>query len=154
MPEFDADLMIACGAFEQDDVERRAADGVDDFLVLLPIGLQRALPGPIVQHAPAHRDQERLHVLHDAGTLKGADAARGQRKIDGTTRGRDRRARISAALIESDGEPAARQQQGEQGSCKSRADDIHRLPRQRSQAALPNACSKCSRKCQTSSKRL
>ena len=53
-----------------------------------------------MHHAAAHRDQQRSNMLHDAGALECADAARGEREIDRAARVGAPRARIGRALVE------------------------------------------------------
>jgi len=81
--EFDVDPRVARCCIEQCTIECRAVHGVDDFLLRSPIGLQLKPARAIVQHAAAHRDEERPNGLHDSRALERPNAARGERKIDG-----------------------------------------------------------------------
>ena len=94
------------------------------------------------------------HLLHDAGALERAHAARGERQIDGTAAlGRDL-ARIGTALVERHPQPAPREQQREQRAGEPGADDVDGALGVHAHGACCSACVRASAKRQTSSKRL
>ena len=78
--------------------------------------------------------QQRPHLLHDPGELQRAHAARGEREVDRAPALGLRLARVGTALVEGDREAAACQQQREQCSRKTGADDADRTLRRATHA--------------------
>ncbi len=100
----------------------------------------------VVQHAAAHRDQERLHFLEDAGLLERLDAARGQREVDRAAGVHVHLAQVGPALVEHDLAGIARQEDRHQRAGKAGAEDrdvgIHAASSARSASAKRHASSK------------
>jgi hypothetical protein len=57
----------------------------------------------IVNHPTAHRYQQGFDMRHDVGSFKRPNAARGKRKIDGSSRMPVGLSRVDAALVEING---------------------------------------------------
>src|SRR5437660_2063531 len=146
----------------QHAVERCPADRVDDFVLALPIRLQRGAAGQLVHHAAAHRDQQRPDALHDPGALQSPDAAGGERQIDRAAALGITEPRIQPPIIEPNAEAAAREQHCQQRARQTGSDDADRLVGVRphalnpfwSQAVSRSASARCSANRKTSSKRL
>ncbi len=107
-----------------------------------------------MDHATAHRDQQRAHPLHDGGELQRAQAARGEREIDGAPALGLRLARVRAALVEPHLQSTPREQQREQGAGEPGADDVDARAGERAHRVSRSDCVSASAKRQTSSKRL
>ena len=79
-------------------------------MLALAVGLQGNGAATIVDHAPAHRYQQRPHALEHPGALERAYAARREREVDGAAALGSRLARVRAALVERYSESAPREQ--------------------------------------------
>ncbi len=139
---------------KQHSVERGTIHRIDDLVRAAPIELQFTASIELVQQPAAHGDEQRFDDGHGARTLECANAARRERKIDGTAARARRAARIGAPVVELDRKTAPRQEQGEQRTGKTGADDAHRLRAHCAQAVLLKSCPRYSLNLQTSSKRL
>jgi len=78
LAEAHADAAVTGGLLDEHAIEVGATHRPDDLVLALPVGLERGLAAALMHHAPAHRNQQRLHARHDAGLLECAPAARGE----------------------------------------------------------------------------
>src|SRR5688572_17100277 len=88
----------------------------------------------LMHHASAHGNGQRHDAFPHPCQVQAADAARRKREIDGAAVVRRSEARIRAPFVHRDVETAFRQQDGQQGSRKSGADDVDAGHRRQTQA--------------------
>ena len=127
--EVHADVAVPRRRFDQHAVELGSPHREDDLVLALAVGLERNGAATIVDHAPAHRYQQRPHALEHPGTLERAYAARGEREVDGAAALGSCLARVRAALVERYRDPAPRQRQRQQRAGEARAHDVDVRPR-------------------------
>src|SRR5215469_4820652 len=140
------------GFFDQHPIELAAADGVNDFLLPLTIGLQLRLSRERMNHPPPHGDQERPDVLHDAGSLERSNAARRQSEVDRAAALALSGSGVGPAVIDVDRETAARQQNREQRAGEAGTDDVDRPIGRRTHGSRRSACASASAPWSTSAK--
>src|SRR5690606_31850483 len=93
-----------------------------DLLVRALTVAQQTWLAAVVQHAAAHRNQERQDVAGDAGTLERGNPARREREVDRPPARRARR-ELGAALVDDGRKAAPREHDREQAAGRSAADD-------------------------------
>ena len=117
------DAMDALGMVEQRAVEARARDGIDHLVRPLPIRRERRLAVRGMQHASAHRDQQRLDGVEHARRAQGVDAPLGERQVDGAARVHVDLAQVGAALEHDHLAAGPCQVDRHQGAGETRAQD-------------------------------
>jgi hypothetical protein len=152
--EAHAHARMAHRLFDQHAVQVGPPRRPNDFVLALAVRLQRDLSGELVNHAPAHRDQQRAHALHDSGALERAHTACGEREVDGAPALGLDLARIRPALLKRHTQAAPGEQQREQRAGESRADDVDAALRRQTHRVSCSACLNASAKRQASAKRL
>src|SRR6185437_882788 len=124
LPEAQGHRGRSSSGLDEQPVERAPADGIDDLIVSLPVGMKRCAAIPVVDHSSAHGDQKGTNRIHQTRTLKRANATSGQCKIDGASALRLRAPRVRAALEQAYRESALGQHDREKRSGEAGADDV------------------------------
>src|SRR6185312_10401093 len=140
VPEPQAHARMPRRFFDQHPVELGTADGVDDLVLALAIGLQLCLTGHGVDHPSPHRNQQRTNALHHSRALERPDAAGGEGEIDGSPALALRLPRVGPALVDVHRECAAGQQNCEQRPCEAGAHDVDRPIGERGHGSRRRAC--------------
>ncbi len=71
--------VMARGFFYKHAVERGAADGVDDLVLSLPVGVESGRAGRVMDHPASHRYEERANTVHNTGALQCTNSPCGER---------------------------------------------------------------------------
>ena len=143
---FDA-VMTLC-MVEQDAVQARPRDGVNDLVRSLTIRSEREGTVRRVQRATPHRDQQRFDVRENAGLAQCVDAAIRQREVDRAACIHVDLAQVRAAFEHLHLPTLSREVNGHQRAGQACAQDRHGPLH-----AASSACSASTQR-QTSSKRL
>ena len=81
--EADRDSSGRFGGIQEERVQARARNRVDDFMGLVAVGNQPEPSFLVVKHPPGHRNERGPEALHYADLFEGCDAAIGERQVDG-----------------------------------------------------------------------
>src|SRR6185437_11748648 len=114
MPESQAHPRVPCRFLDQYPVQVGPADGVDDLMLALAVGLQLCLARYRMNHPSAHGDQERTDALHHVSSLECRDAASRESEVDGAPALALCEPRVGPAIVDIDRESTACEEHGEQ----------------------------------------